>query len=98
MGYKFLVHHENDSVGVAVEDLKPKDKAKGRFLDTNKEIEIGILEDVPLGHKIALKDIKSGETIFEYGEKIGIATRNIKQGEHVHVHNIKSLRWGGDSK
>jgi len=98
MGYKFLVHHENDLVGVAVEDLKPSEKAKGKFLDTNKEIEVKILEDVPLGHKIALKDIRSGETVFEYGEKTGVATKDIKQGEHVHVHNIKSLRWGGISK
>lgn len=98
MGYKFLVHHKDDSVGVAVEDLKQNEKAKGKFLDTSKEIEINVSEDVLLGHKIALKNVKSGETIFEYGEKIGVATKDIKQGEHVHVHNIKSLRWGGVSK
>ena len=51
-------------------------------------------EDIPLGHKIALRDIKEGEKVKEYGEIIGRATKDISKGSHVHVHNIRSLRWG----
>lgn len=50
------------------------------------------LEDIPKGHKIALKDIKMGEFIYKYGETIGIATKDIKRGEHVHIHNVESIK------
>lgn len=43
-----------------------------------------------LGHKIAARDISSGERIIKYGAPIGSATRDIRTGEHVHLHNIKS--------
>lgn len=43
--------------------------------------------DIPFGHKAALVDIKAGESIVKYGVVIGIATENIDQGVHVHVHN-----------
>ena len=45
------------------------------------------LED---GHKYALRDIKCGEDIIKYGNPIGHATRDIKKGEHVHTHNVKT--------
>ena len=48
-------------------------------------------DEIPFGHKIALKEIKKGEKVIKYGEPIGQATRDIKKGEHVHVHNIKSI-------
>lgn len=94
--YKFLVHKSGDSVGVATDDLKPGEKIKGRVLEGSREYEINVLNEIPLGHKIALKDIKEEEIIIEYGEKIGVATKSIQKGEKVHVHNIKSIRWGGN--
>lgn len=48
-------------------------------------------DDIPFGHKIALRDIKKGEKVVKYGEPIGEATKDIKKGEHVHVHNIRSI-------
>ncbi|WP_408646628.1 UxaA family hydrolase [Thermus sediminis] len=48
---------------------------------------------MPLGHKLALRDIGEGETVREYGEAIGRATRPIPAGAHVHTHNLRSLRW-----
>ncbi len=50
------------------------------------------------GHKIAVADIAKGEQITKYGEEIGVATRDIKEGEHVHVHNLDSIRGRGDWK
>ncbi len=52
--------------------------------------------EIPYGHKIAVRDIKLGELIFKYGEEIGIATQNIKKGDHVHIQNLDSLRGRGD--
>jgi len=48
-------------------------------------------DEIPFGHKIALKDIKEGEKVIKYGEPIGRAAKDIRKGEHVHVHNLKSM-------
>ena len=45
---------------------------------------------LPLGHKIAAREIATGEKIIKYGVSIGSATQCISIGEHVHTHNIKS--------
>ena len=44
-------------------------------------------------NKIALKDLKTGDTIFKYGHDIGKVVKDIKKGEHVHVHNVKTKKW-----
>lgn len=54
------------------------------------------LSAIPYGHKIATYPIKTGDPIIKYGEKIGVATTDIKKGEHVHVHNLDSARGRGD--
>ena len=46
-----------------------------------------------LGHKIALKDFKEGDTILKYGHDIGKVVAPIKKGDHVHVHNVKTKKW-----
>ncbi len=43
-----------------------------------------------LGHKLAARDIRSGEKILKYHMPIGSAIREIAAGEHVHLHNMKS--------
>ncbi len=57
---------------------------------------ITVIGDVPYGHKIAVCDIEKGALIIKYGEEIGAATRDIKKGEYVHVHNLEALRGRGD--
>lgn len=59
---------------------------------------IPVHEDIPYGHKVALRDIAAGETVLKYGESIGIATKEIKRGDYVHVHNLDSARARGDWK
>ncbi|SFH02861.1 Altronate dehydratase [Desulfotomaculum arcticum] len=93
MKHKFLVHGYEDNVGVAVQDINTGENVIGVFLDTNDETTIQSNHDIPLGHKIALKPIKTGEYVFEYGETIGKAVQDINPGDLVHVHNIKSVRW-----
>lgn len=57
---------------------------------------VRVFGNVPYGHKIAVRDIRLGESIIKYGEEIGIATKNIRKGEYVHVHNLDSMRGRGD--
>ena len=64
------------------------------FVVINEKDNVGVrlaaTDKIPAGHKFALKDIKKGEYIVKYGEIIGRATEDIKQGEWVHTHNVKS--------
>ncbi|MGI9409670.1 MAG: UxaA family hydrolase [Hyphomicrobiaceae bacterium] len=57
---------------------------------------IQIRNNIPFGHKIALVDIGAGDPIIKYAEVIGVASRSIAKGEHVHVHNVESIRARGD--
>ncbi len=50
------------------------------------------LDAVPIYHKLALRDIRAGESVHKYGEIIGVATADIKRGSHVHIHNIESAK------
>lgn len=93
MLHKFLVHAKGDSVGVAVADIQVGETAEGVILEDESTIKIKALQDIPLGHKIALTSIAQGATVIKYGEPIGKAVAPIKPGEHVHVHNLKSARW-----
>lgn len=60
----------------------------------NEKDNIGVCldgtEKIPAGHKYALKDIAVGDYVIKYGEIIGRATENIRAGEWVHTHNVKS--------
>lgn len=49
------------------------------------------------GHKYAVRDIKKGEKIIKYGFPIGFATEEIKNGEHIHTHNLKTALSGAES-
>ncbi len=56
--------------------------------------EVSLLGDLPMGHKVALRDIKKGEPVIKYGFPIGEATKDIPQGAHVHTHNLHTLLSG----
>lgn len=93
MRQSFLVHDAEDAVGVAVHDIDPAPAVPGRVQSTGVELAVDVLEPVPLGHKVALHDISAGEPVVKYGVVIGLATRDIQTGQHVHVHNLKGQRW-----
>lgn len=73
-----------DNVAVALEPLTAGE------VDIVEESPITILSDVIAGHKVALKDIREGESVIKYGYPIGKALRDIKKGEWVHTFNIKT--------
>lgn len=91
---QFLVHSPEDNVGVVVvEDLKAGTKMLGVITENDTTIHVTAKHDIPIGHKVALKDLKEGDTVIKYGEDVGRMIGNAKEGEHVHVHNHKTKRW-----
>jgi (2R)-sulfolactate sulfo-lyase subunit alpha len=89
-----LVHEKKDTVGVVVvEDLRAGTEMLCVVTADNSAFKLTAKMDVPIGHKIALADIKSGDTVWKYGQDIGQAKADIRKGEHVHVHNLKTKRW-----
>jgi len=90
----FLVHAASDTVGVVVvEDAVSGRDLNGWIMETDGTMTLKAMDDVPLGHKIALGDIKAGDTVVKYGHDIGRASSDIPRGHHVHVHNLKTKRW-----
>ncbi len=89
-----LVHSPKDTCGViVVEDLKAGTDMLCLVTENDTTFKLKANNDIPIGHKVALADIKAGDTIFKYGEDIGKAIADIAKGEHVHVHNVKTKRW-----
>jgi (2R)-sulfolactate sulfo-lyase subunit alpha len=89
----FLAHEKGDLVGVATVDIKSGQVSKGVYMDSQEPIEVNALMDIPLGHKIALADMKVGDAVLKYGADIGKVVAPILKGEHVHIHNLKTKRW-----
>jgi (2R)-sulfolactate sulfo-lyase subunit alpha len=91
---QLLVHEKKDTVGVVViEGLKAGTDMTAVVTADNSSFRLKAKMDVPIGHKVALTDIKKGDTVWKYGQDIGKAVADIRQGEHVHVHNLKTKRW-----
>jgi (2R)-sulfolactate sulfo-lyase subunit alpha len=90
----FVVHDEKDSVGVVVvEGVKSGEELTGWIMDQDKEIKVRAKNDIPIGHKLAIRELKADETVIKYSTDIGRAVAPIKVGEHAHVHNIRTKRW-----
>jgi (2R)-sulfolactate sulfo-lyase subunit alpha len=90
----FIVHDKADTVGVMVaENIAAGQELTGWIMETDETIKLKSLDAVPLGHKIALQDIQTGDTVLKYGYDVGRAVANIGKGHHVHVHNMKTKRW-----
>ena len=89
-----IIHDEKDNVAVVVIDKTTKNQiCNGWIMENDKSIKITSINEIPLGHKIALKDLKEGDTILKYGHDIGKVVKSIKKGDHVHVHNVKTKKW-----
>jgi (2R)-sulfolactate sulfo-lyase subunit alpha len=94
MAIQFLVHEPGDMVGVVVvEGIKAGQELSGWVMDGDQTLTIKVLGDIPIGHKVALKDMAMGDTVIKYGIDIGKVVAPIKAGEHLHVHNVKTKRW-----
>ena len=89
-----IIHDEKDNVGVVVIDsIQPVQKCNCWIMENDKSTTIQSINEIKLGHKIAMIDFKEGDTIIKYGHDIGKVVKPIKKGEHVHVHNVKTKKW-----
>ncbi|QWK80681.1 UxaA family hydrolase [Ochrobactrum sp. BTU1] len=91
---QLLIHEAGDNVGVVVvEGLKAGTNMLCVVTHDNSSFKMVAHDDVPIGHKIALADLKIGDTAMKYGEDIGKFVADVAKGRHVHTHNLKTKRW-----
>ncbi|MCA0239542.1 MAG: UxaA family hydrolase [Proteobacteria bacterium] len=90
----FVLHDAKDTVAVVVvEGVKAGQTLSGWIMDEDRMTSLEARQDIPIGHKIALKDMATGDTVWKYGIDMGKVVAPIKAGEHAHVQNIKTKRW-----
>jgi altronate hydrolase len=80
----FIIVHPKDNIAVAVRDLE-----EGTTIQLGNRT-ICLVDSISSGHKLALLDIDLDEHIIKFGSPIGSAKRFIKEGEHVHTHNVRT--------
>ncbi len=90
----FLVHDEADSVGVVVvENAQAGMTLTGWIMESDATVHVDAVDDIPLGHKIALTDLAESIQVIKYGHPIGRTVTSIAKGAHLHVHNTKTEKW-----
>ncbi len=93
MKHSILMHEPDDDVGVAVTDLKKGTSAGALTLEGKPAGSVKLRDNVPLGHKVAMRDLARDKVVIKYGRQIGKAVQAIPKGSHVHTHNLKTMRW-----
>ena len=91
-----MIIDAKDNVAVAIEPIAKGDNAV--YVCEGREVSLPALEDITIYHKLATRDIAKGEPVVKYGEHIGVASSDIKAGEHVHVHNMEGHREDLEAK
>lgn len=91
-----IVMSPEDNTAVALADLAAGEEVPLRLGD--RTVTARLRDAVGFGHKFALKDIAAGEKVYKYGTVIGLASSPIAAGQHVHIHNVESIRARGDKK
>jgi len=73
--------------------LKDFHPGEAAIFQYNGEIHsVLIVDSIPIYHKIAIADVDAGHLVYKYGQVIGKAVQPIKTGQHVHTHNLVSIR------
>ncbi len=93
MKHSILLHEHGDDVGVAVIDLKKGVTAGALTLEGKPAGSVKLRDNVPLGHKVAMREVAKDAAVIKYGREIGKAVKPIAKGAHVHIHNLKTMRW-----
>ncbi len=90
----FLVHEADDSVGVVVvEGVTAGQTLHGWIMQGDGEVTMTARDAIPIGHKIAIRDLGVDASVIKYGVDIGRVIAPIATGQHLHVHNVKTRRW-----
>ena len=93
MKHSILLHERGDDVGVAVVDLKKGTNAGALTLEGKPAGSVKLRDNVPLGHKVAMREVAKDAGVIKYGRQSGKALKPIAAGSHVHTHNLKTMRW-----
>ncbi|MEV8183180.1 altronate dehydratase family protein [Specibacter sp. NPDC078692] len=80
---QLLILAKDDDVALTTAVLRA-----GTTVEVPGQAELTVLTDIPRSHKVALRDIPAGSQVHKYGQSIGLATKEIKRGQHVHTHNL----------
>ena len=93
MAHGALMHEDGDDVAVVITDVSAGDDVQAVTLEGKDMGIVKATEDIPLGHKIALRDMSEGHDVIKYGSAIGRTRMDIAMGAHVHTQNVRSIRW-----
>jgi (2R)-sulfolactate sulfo-lyase subunit alpha len=89
-----LAHSPDDNVAVVVvEDFKAGTETVVVVTENDSSFTMTSRDDIPIGHKLALKDLAVGDTVIKYGEDVGKIVAPVAKGRHVHTQNMKTKRW-----
>ena len=83
----------DDAVVTLVDSASPGDLVE--YMVAGARREIAVIDEIPFGHKVAVRSLGVGDMVLKYNESIGRASKSIAPGEHVHVHNVESSVQGG---
>ena len=81
----YIKIHDNDNVVVALQEIPA-----GTAITLEDGTTVTSNTEIPAGHKMAVKDIPEGGEVIKYGYRIGFAKEAVKQGDWIHVHNLKT--------
>ena len=93
MEHGALMHEKEDDVAVVIADVATGNEVRVVTLNGEAMGVVKAIEVIPLGHKIALRDMAKGKEVIKYGRAIGRTTKAIAKGAHVHTQNVVSIRW-----
>jgi altronate dehydratase small subunit len=92
---KALMINDRDNTATLFDDARSGDSVTV-VRETGEAVEeIVARQAIPVGHKIAIGEIKEGAEVVKYGETIGIASHAIQKGDHVHVRNVVGVTFPG---
>ncbi len=93
MAHGALMHDSVDDVAVVIDNVAAGTEVRVVTLEGEETSTVKAVEDIPLGHKIALREMAEGKDVIKYGRAIGKTTKAIAKGAHVHTQNVRSIRW-----
>ena len=91
---KAILMDPKDNVATLLADVDTHGTVVVTLSSGEVRSEVQAKRHIPFGHKISIENIGAGDKIIKYGEVIGEATLPIATGDHVHIHNIRSITWG----
>lgn len=83
-----VIMHEIDTVVTVTKKILSGDDIT--YILNGEIFKVIATSDIPINHKTAIKDVKKGDVVLKYGERIGFASADIKIGDHVHTNNLDS--------